>query len=168
MASKDKNLGAGEVVLLKIREHAKALFWPFASVLVGIVVVVASLLLLPESWSPVGIYVIVGVVVILLIFSFVIPWLRWLTTTITITDRRIITRRGIINIKGHDLPLRRINNVNYDIDLVDRLFGCGTLILETAAESPLELHDIPKVEQVHVMITEMLFRDGPDGDNRGE
>ena len=89
-----------------------------------------------------------------------------MTSTYTITDRRIITRKGIINKVGHDLPLRRINNVNYERSLTDRMLGCGTLILETAAGQPLILHDVPKVERVHVAITELLFADDRDNDRR--
>ena len=95
-----------------------------------------------------------------------LPFLRWLTSTYTITDRRIITRKGIINKVGHDLPLRRINNVNYERSLTDRMLGCGTLILETAAGQPLTLPDVPKVERVHVAITELLFSDDRDNDRR--
>ena len=89
----------------------------------------------------------------------VAPYLRWLTTTYTLTDRRIITRRGILHKSGHDLPLSRINNVAYERSLLDRMLGCGTLILTTAAEAPVALHDIPDVEGVHVLMTELLFGD---------
>ena len=44
----------------------------------------------------------------------VIPFLRWRTSTYTVTNRRIITRKGILNKTGHDLPLRSINNVTYE------------------------------------------------------
>jgi len=87
----------------------------------------------------------------------VLPFLRWLTTTYTVTDRRIITRRGIITKTGHDLPLTRINNVAYERGLIDRILGCGTLVLTTAAEEPVTLNDIPDVERVHVVMTEILF-----------
>ena len=64
------------------------------------------------------------------------------------------------------MPLRRINNVNYERSLTDRMLGCGTLILETAAGQPLTLPDVPKVERVHVAITELLFSDDRDNDRR--
>ena len=37
------------------------------------------------------------------------------------------------------------------------MFGCGTLILQTSADDPLMLPDIPDVEDVHVEVTELLF-----------
>lgn len=95
----------------------------------------------------------------------VAPFLRWISSTYTFTDRRIITRRGIITKSGHDLPLTRIVNVAYERGVLDRMLGCGTLILTTAADQPVTLEDIPDVERVHVMMTELLF--GKDGKASG-
>ncbi len=58
---------------------------------------------------------------------------------------------------GHDLPLARINNVSYRRGPIDQILGCGTLVLTTAADEPVTLDDIPDVEQVHVVMTELLF-----------
>ena len=109
-----------------------------------------------------------GVFVVLVVWLVLIPFLKWVTSTYTVTDRRIITRRGILNKTGHDLPLRRINNVNYERSLTDRILGCGTLVLETAAGQPLVLHDLPRVERVHVLINNLLFRRGEDHLEGGE
>lgn len=155
-------------MVLKLREHPKRLFWPIILLILLGAGTGAAIGYLPENWAPWGNYAVIGVALALFLVFVFWPWLKWMTTTIAITDRRIITRSGIVNRKGHDLPLRRINNVNYDRDLVDRIFGCGTLTMETAAGQPLELHDIPNVERVHVAITDLLFRDGPDGDPQGE
>ncbi|XCB30998.1 PH domain-containing protein [Arcanobacterium hippocoleae] len=90
------------------------------------------------------------------------PWLKWHTSTYTVTNRRIITRRGIISKTGHDIPLSRISNVAYEYDFIDRIFGCGTLVLETSADDPLELRDVPKAEELHVQLTELLFNTASD------
>ena len=75
-----------------------------------------------------------------------------------------MARWGQTRYRQNHLPLRRINNVNYERSLTDRMLGCGTLILETAAGQPLLLPDVPDVERVHVTITELLFRDEDDSD----
>ena len=124
----------------------------------------ASIALVPPEWQPWATYVAVAVALVLFLVLVLIPFLRWVTSSYTITDRRIITRRGIINKLGHDLPLRRINNVNYERSLTDRMLGCGTLILETAAGQPLRLPDVPDVERVHVTITELLFSEEDEDD----
>ncbi len=168
MAFNEKYLGDGEVMVLKLREHPKALFWPVVLLILIGAAVGFGVAVMPPDWRPVGLYVLIGIALVLVAWWVVWPWLKWFTTTIAVTDRRIITRRGIINRKGHDVPLRRINNVNYDRDILDRIFGCGTLTMETAAGQPLELHDIPDVERAQVTINDLLFAEGPDGDPRGE
>ena len=86
------------------------------------------------------------------------PFLRWLSTTYTITTHRLLTRSGILHRVGKDLPLIRVNDVSYDQSLADRMFGCGTLEVQTAGENgTVALADVPDVEQVHAVISELLF-----------
>lgn len=161
----DKNqLGRDEVVIASMHTHVKALLGPALILILLGAGLGASIAMVPPEWQPWPTYVAVAVALVLFLFLVLIPFLRWVTSSYTITDRRIITRRGIINKLGHDLPLRRINNVNYERSLTDRMLGCGTLILETAAGQPLRLPDVPDVEQVHVTITELLFQDQDNSD----
>ena len=143
-----------------MRTHGKALVMPAIWFIVLAALVGVGLALMPASAQPWGTWGVVVLAVVLLVPLVLMPFLRWMTTTYTMTDRRIITRRGILNKSGHDLPLRRINNVSYERDLLDRLLGCGTLVFTTAADEPLVLPDVPDVERVHVEMTELLF--GPD------
>lgn len=145
-----------------MRTHGKALILPVIWLILLAAVVGAGLALLPADWRPWSIYVLLGLALVLMVPLVLLPFLRWLTTTYTMTDRRIITRRGILNKTGHDLPLRRINNVAYERDLLDRILGCGTLVFTTAAETPVTLPDVPQVERVHVQMTELLFGGNQD------
>ncbi|AXE38266.1 PH domain-containing protein [Acidipropionibacterium virtanenii] len=161
MALSRRLLGPQEDELIHMRTHPKALVGP---VLVLIVVVAGegtALGLMPPdlgAWVP---WAVVVLGAVLLVVGTVIPWLRWLTTTYTVTTRRIITRRGIFTRTGHDLPLTRINDVSYERSLLDRMLGCGTLVLTTAADAPVTLSDVPHVEQVHLEMNEVLFEDPP-------
>jgi uncharacterized membrane protein YdbT with pleckstrin-like domain len=85
------------------------------------------------------------------------PFLDWLTSTYTITSRRLITREGIISRKGHDIPLQRISDVAFDQGLIDRMLGCGTLVISDAStHGSVRLHDIPQVESVQRRLTDLL------------
>lgn len=154
-----KLLGSDERVILHLRTHVKDLFWETLLLIVVSAGLGIYLAVQPSAWSPTGTYVIVGLYVAIVLIWVVWPFLVWLTSTYTVTNRRIITRTGVITRTGHDLPLRRVNNVSYERDLLDRILGCGTLVLETAAEQPLVLPDLPHIERVHVQITEVLFGD---------
>jgi len=160
MAFSEKQLGTGEHVVLHLRTHWKALIWPAVAFLLlcfatGLAIALA-LPAIPAGGKTIVGWVIAVVAVILFVWLCVVPFLRWWTTTFTITNRRLITRRGILNKRGHDLPLIRISNVEYERSLLDRMLGCGTLTLTTAAEDPLTLHDIPDVERTHLRLGELM------------
>ncbi|HEY5820787.1 MAG TPA: PH domain-containing protein [Propionibacteriaceae bacterium] len=156
-----KLLCADEHEVIHTRTHAKALVLPaLALVLVG-AAVGAGAALVPSGARPIGQLAVVVLGLVLVIWWVVKPFLRWRTTTYTVTNRRLITRRGILNRSGTDIPLNRVHEISSDRSLSDRMFGCGTLNIQTAAEAgTVVLHDVPEVEHVHAAITELLF--GPD------
>jgi uncharacterized membrane protein YdbT with pleckstrin-like domain len=153
-----KLLNDDEFVIVSVRTHVKALLVP-ALVLIVIAAAAGYLSTLP-SGDPRGFLVLViWVVAFLLILWLVVrPFLAWLTTTYTVTNRRLITRSGILTRRGHDIPLARISDVAYEHGLLDRILGCGTLVISDASEQGrVRLHDIPQVEQVHLKISDQLF-----------
>lgn len=152
-----KLLGKNEHVVLHLRTHLKALIPSFLFNVLIVVVAVLAFVYLPRDWRPTSGWVILAVTLTLVLIFGVWPWLNWITATYTVTNRRLITRTGVLTKTGHDIPLTRISDVAYEHSLLDRMFGCGTLVLQTSASDPLYLHDIPKVERVHVMLTDMLF-----------
>jgi uncharacterized membrane protein YdbT with pleckstrin-like domain len=153
-----KLLGADEHVIIHTRTHAKALILPVLAVIVVAAAVGIGVALVPDRARPVGQLAIAIVGLVLVIWWTLIPFLRWRTTTYTVTNRRLITRRGILNKIGKDMPLMRINDVSYERTLLDRILGCGTLYVQTAAEGgTIELEDVPDVERVHLEMTELLF-----------
>ncbi|MGV0816005.1 PH domain-containing protein [Mycolicibacterium boenickei] len=85
------------------------------------------------------------------------PFLNWWTTHFVITDRRVMFRHGVLTRAGIDIPLARINSVEFRHGLTDRLLRTGTLIIESASQDPLEFHDIPRVEQVHSLLYHEVF-----------
>jgi uncharacterized membrane protein YdbT with pleckstrin-like domain len=156
-----KLLGADEHEVVHTRTHAKALIWPATALVLLGAAMGAGAALIPRDARPGGQLAIVVAGVALIIWWTFIPFLRWRTTTYTITTRRLITRSGILNKTGKDLPLNRINEVASQRSLLDRMFGCGSLHVQTAAEAGvIVLHDVPDVEHVHAEPTKLLY--GPD------
>jgi uncharacterized membrane protein YdbT with pleckstrin-like domain len=85
------------------------------------------------------------------------PFLGWLTTHFVITDRRVMFRHGVLSRSGIDIPLARINSVEFRHGIVDRMLRTGTLIIESASQDPLEFYDIPRVGQVHALLYHEVF-----------
>jgi uncharacterized membrane protein YdbT with pleckstrin-like domain len=158
-------LSDDEHVVVATRTHIKALLWP--SVLLIVIAAAAGYV---STFAPGGkahpllVAVIWGIAVVVAFWLVVRRFLEWLTTTYTITNRRLITRTGVLSRRGHDIPLQRISDVAYDRGLLDRMLGCGTLILSDATEhGQVELHDIPHVEKVQLQVSDLLFGSGADG-----
>ncbi len=94
-------------------------------------------------------------------------FLLWVSASYTVTNRRLINRSGVFVRKGRDIPLHRINDVSYERGVLDRLLGCGTLVISDASEEGRSvLLDVPHVEQLQLVITDLVFgkHDGSDDD----
>lgn len=166
MGISQKLLSDGEHVVLRVRTHGKALIAPVAL----LILVVAGVITVATVYSDNSMAVLVaaGVGVLVLILWSFIPFLRWTTSTYTVTNRRLITRHGIITRTGRDIPLFRINDVAYEKGLLDRILGCGTLIISDATEKAgVVLPDVPNVEQVHLQISDLLFTNDDGNDDDG-
>ena len=159
MALSKKLLSRDEVVVRHMHTHIKVLLWRIVLEIVLLVLAVVCSVAVPDSWNPWGVVAIWAVILLVSIPLFVAPCLSWMSTTYTVTSKRVITRSGIINKSGHDLPLSRISDVQHDRDFTDRFFRCGTLRLQTSSDDPLELTDVPRVEMVQTEISNLLFND---------
>ena len=166
MGISKKLLFEGEYVVLSVRGHGKALIWPVAVFVLVMAGVITALMLKPNDTVVASGAAVVAVP--LLIVLSLIPFMRWMTSTYTVTNRRLITRQGILTRTGRDIPLFRINDVAYEKHLIDRILGCGTLIISDATEKAgVVLPDIPHVEQVQLQISELLFANDDGNDDDG-
>jgi uncharacterized membrane protein YdbT with pleckstrin-like domain len=154
VAISPKLLTDGESVVVDTRTHPKALIVP------GLILVVALALaiFLDRKIGNGFVSLLVWIVALVVIVWWVLrPFLDWLTSTYTVTSKRLITREGIISRKGHDIPLMRISDVAFDQGIVDRMLGCGTLVVSDAStHGSVRLHDIPRVEAVQRTLSDLL------------
>jgi membrane protein YdbS with pleckstrin-like domain len=161
MAYPDNVLIDGEQVVIHKHPHWKMLILP---VLIFLVVVVAGAFLAALArnlpWHMAAWLAIVVVGVVLVVWLTIVPLVRWRSTHFIVTTDRVMVRDGVLNRTGLDIPLSRINSVRFEHGLIDRIWGAGTLIIESASDDPLEFQDIPDVEYVH----SLLYREVNDED----
>ena len=101
--------------------------------------------------------VIGAVALVAAIVWFGVPFLKWRTTTYELTNRRLRLREGIVTRSGRDFPLNRISDVSFQQGLIDRLFGCGRLIVESPGEQgQLVLSEIPDVRRVQGILFQLV------------
>ena len=159
-----KLLGTDEYEVLHTRTHAKTLLLPAAALVLVGAGVGAGAALIPGEWRPAGQVGVALAGLALAVWWTFLPFLRWRTTTYTLTNRRLVSRSGIIHKSSLDLPLSRVNDVSSERSLADRLLGCGTLRVQTASEAGVvALVDVPEVEHVHQTMTSLLFGAVSDG-----
>ncbi|CAM05669.1 PH (Pleckstrin Homology) domain-containing protein [Saccharopolyspora erythraea NRRL 2338] len=153
MAYPDALLGEHEHVVVHKHPHWKMLVLPVLALLV----VVGggsylAALAAPLSWH-LPVWVVLAVVAAIMVVWFTVaPLLRWRTTHFVITTHRLMVREGVFTRSGVDIPLGRISSVRFRHGLLDRMVGCGTLVVESASDEPLEFDDIPAVEKVHTLL----------------
>ncbi|MGM1060301.1 PH domain-containing protein [Saccharothrix sp. Mg75] len=168
MAYPDDLLSPSEHVVTHKHPHWKALLVPVVVLLVVLVggtwlaVLAADL-----TWASTAWLVLAAVSVALLAWLVLAPVLRWRTTHLVVTTERVMWRMGVVRRVSLDLPLRRIDSVRFEQGVTDRLLGCGTLVIDSASDTPLELDDIPDVEAVNSLLQREI-NDNPDDDHQPE
>jgi uncharacterized membrane protein YdbT with pleckstrin-like domain len=155
-------LAKDERVVVHRHPHWKRLFWPV--VLLLLATAVASFVSAyvgqtdwPQNTRNILFWVIWGIWLVVVGWLTVWPFFNWWTTHFVITDRRVMFRHGVLSRSGIDIPLARINSVEFRHSLINRMLRTGTLIIESASQDPLEFHDIPRVEQVHSLLYHEVF-----------
>lgn len=164
-----KFLAPGEHVVFHVRAHWKGLIVPVLAFLaVGALVWLALVELVPDpETQAVWRWVLAALGAVLVAVFTVWPLLKWLTTTDTLTTKRLISRDGVLTRTGRDIPIERVNAVTYQRRLVDRVFGCGTLVVQTAGtDSDVELHDVAHIERRLIQIQQILVDEQNEADRR--
>lgn len=161
-------------VIVQLRTHPKILFGPFVCELVLIAAHVLVTMYWPRltgwGWDAFDQWSALIVHAVLLIFNIglaVVPVLRWWAGTFTLTNTSISQQWGIIAKDSREIPLNRITSVRTQRGLLDRIFGCGTLVFQDASAtssdgtymsrpggggSGIRFHDVPHVLAVYDVI----------------
>ena len=158
MALSSKLLMPGEKVLETTRTHVKVLFVPL---LVLLACSFAGGFLAAQAGDSGDGWVRWGVVALavgIALWFAVLPFVRWLLWTYTLTSKRIVEQKGILTREGRVIPLSRVNDVSFEKNLNDRILRCGTLIVHTASEEQgLLLRDIPRIEDFHRTVSTLVY-----------
>ena len=107
-----KLLGEGEVIEFEMHPHWRGLIlpviWLLLTVFIGVWLYMSLGSWFPDSVvSTAGRWAIIVAGLFILVFWVVRPFLYWISTQYVFTNRRIITRAGVISKKGRDMPLAK-------------------------------------------------------------
>jgi len=127
------DLRANEQELYSGRPSWRALLSFYAVGLGAAVVVLVILGFLADSWGTA-----ITIAAIIAGLTLVIGYLRRISTKYLITTQRLRISRGLLKRKVQETRLERVQNVNYQQGVLERVLGVGTVDFDTAGSDDSE------------------------------
>ena len=116
------------------------MYWPGAAV--ALLAVVASwlsrTLFLPGLWRYTA-YALALVSVVLLIQQ----WFQWWITEITVTNRRVIYKKGLIRRQTNEMNMDKVESVRIEQSILGRMLDYGSVTILGTGEGFETLRTIP-------------------------
>lgn len=126
-------LHENEVVALDLRPH----WWFFSRhILTGVPLVALIIVIVRMSDSTgedIASWVILMVAVVWSVWL-ALKYLSWTFTHFVVTNQRVIYRTGVLSRHGVEIPSERINNINFNQSIWERIIGAGNLEIQSAGE----------------------------------
>lgn len=146
-----------ELRIARVRGHARRLFWP-AIILIAVAGAVGYFTGNPpelvqdwmQDWM---LWAVAGAVVLMLV---VLPFLRWLTRTYTVTTRRVIAQSGLFGRQRVEIAHARGYTIGERRGPIQRLWGSGTLTLSNGVDAPLRMVDISSVRLMNEALADQV------------
>ncbi len=130
----------GENVALDLRPH----WWYFSKhILTGIplLILVVIVFQIDDDTLKSVAGAIVGIITIGWGIWLLLKFISWTRTYFVVTDQRVVYRTGVIARHGVEIPLERINNLNFHQRLFERMIGAGDLEVQSAGEQGTTLFE---------------------------
>lgn len=164
----DDVLADEEEVALHLRPHWRIAIRPVFVLLSALAVIILAWVMLPVND---GGHIGFGVVsVIMLYYGIrygVRPLAVWRFTHYVLTGERLLLQDGVIARERREVPLNRIDNNSLSQTLLDRMFGSGTLVIDSVGDQAVILVSVPAADHVQTTLYELIEQDRllhPDDD----
>ena len=152
----DEYLLPTERRVIRVRQH-------FASLLKDVLTTSLFLLLvvLVQSYWPPSVLVdnITFYLALVAVIRFTVLTILWWIERIVITDKRVMLAQGFLVHKIAMMPLSKVTDLTFERSLRGRIFGYGTLIVESAGQIQAlnRIDYIPRPEEVYEALSELVF-----------
>jgi uncharacterized membrane protein YdbT with pleckstrin-like domain len=142
-----------EVVVAKLRSHARAMVWPT----IGLLAIVGLTAYFGGSFDKPWINILLfAAAPLIAFFVWVVPLFAWLARNYTITTRRIILRSGflvrvrqeLMHSRGYDITVRKT--------ALQSMVGSGDVLINSGQENPVLLRDIPDADLVQAALHDLM------------
>jgi uncharacterized membrane protein YdbT with pleckstrin-like domain len=155
----DEYLLGTERRVIRVRRHWATLLWDIfeaAALLTGAVLISH---LLPSDAAVVQNVLWYAALLVLLRFAYFV--IEWWVERIVVTDKRFMITSGVFVTKVAMMPVTKVTDLTYERSLGGRMFGYGTLIVESAGQIQAlnKIEYLPRPEEVYDAISELVFGD---------
>ena len=148
-----KLLNSDETVALDLHPHWWYFFEAAAALAVSIVAGVVIRVLLNPGNTRKYLGYIVLIAIVLSAIWLIIRYAKWITTNFVITNDRVIFKHGVVAKSGVEIPLDRVNNVNFNQSIFERILGAGDLLIESGGDDGQQTFtDVRKPQNVQNLI----------------
>lgn len=149
-----------ERVVHHLRPHVRAVFRPVVALLFALAVtIVAWVMLPPNEGGRIGVAVVGAVAGFFALTKGVWPLLVWRCTHYIFTDERVLTQRGVLSRERRDVPLARVNDHALTQTLWDRIFGCGTMTIDSIGDQAIVLTAVPHAQELQTTLYQLIEDD---------
>ncbi|WP_299604012.1 PH domain-containing protein [uncultured Aquimarina sp.] len=103
----------------------------------------------PSQWMNFMFYICCVILIVVFGLGLILALWKFLDTKynkVTITDQRIIEKRGILSISTNQLELYRVKDIRLEQPLILRIFGLSNIIL-TTSDSTDPLYILKGIEE---------------------
>jgi uncharacterized membrane protein YdbT with pleckstrin-like domain len=155
----DEYLLDSERRVIRVRRHWTVLAWDVFEAAALLAVAVMISYILPSSMWLLQNVLWYAALIVLLRFAYLV--IEWWVERIVVTDKRFMLTTGVFTTRVLMMPIGKVTDLTYERTWVGRIFGYGTMVVESAGQIQAlnRINYLPKPEQVYDAISELVFGD---------
>jgi uncharacterized membrane protein YdbT with pleckstrin-like domain len=152
----DEYLLPTERRVIRVRQHWAVMLNAVTSTALFLLVLVIGERLLPDSVLIDNLAFYLALVGVL---RFTVLTILWWIERIVITDKRVMLAQGIITHNVGMMPLGKVTDLTFRRTLSGRLFGYGTIVVESAGQIQAlnKIDYLPRPEEIYEALSELVF-----------
>ncbi len=152
----DEYLLPTERRVIRVRQHWAVMSEPLTETALFLLLIVVLERYLPDTVLVDNVAFYFALVAVL---RFTVLTIQWWIERIVITDKRVMLSQGIIVHNVGMTPLSKVTDLTFRRTLGGRMFGYGTMIVESAGQIQAlnKIRYMPRPEEIYEALSELVF-----------
>ncbi|CAA9444724.1 MAG: hypothetical protein AVDCRST_MAG66-4318 [uncultured Pseudonocardia sp.] len=152
----DEYLLPTERRVIRVRQHWAVMINHLTQTALFLLVLVIGQSLLDDNVVVDNVAFYLGLVAVL---RFTVLTILWWIERIVITDKRVMLAQGILVHNVGMMPLSKVTDLTFQRTLGGRMFGYGTMIVESAGQIQAlnRIEYMPRPEEIYEALSELVF-----------